>query len=79
MSDIERLEEECDQLRRELLGTQEMLGLVLMSTGPVEVTLELMNHVKQNGWEGRTIGIDQNLQRDTFEFYIAEPESLSEQ
>ena len=44
MSDVEKLEAERDALRRELIGTQEMLAFVLQEVGlPVAVSRESLD------------------------------------
>lgn len=68
MDAVEALETERDNLRRELIGVQEMLALVLYSLGePMVLTKEFI----QNGLpEGAEIRIDENLQEECFVFSL---------
>jgi hypothetical protein len=70
---IELLEEERDQLRRELIATQEMLYQVLLSVGePVVITEEQLTAGVRPGVQ---IGIDHNVEENAFVFYLAEEEN----
>lgn len=66
--EVEQLEEERDALRRELIGTQEMLAFVLQEVGtPVVVTKEAVNTGLP---ENLQIAIDDNAEMDAFVFSI---------
>jgi hypothetical protein len=67
---LEQVIAERDQLRRELIGLQEMLGFVLHSVGgPVVVTHESM----RNGLPpGTVIQIDDDIQTNAFVFSLGE-------
>lgn len=72
MSAVEQLETERDDLRKELRGTHEMLAQVLMAVGhPVQVTKEQL--AKGLG-DGTQIRIDDDLQTESFIFYVETPE-----
>lgn len=63
-------DEEVAQLRRELLGVQEMLFFVLKAIDkPVMVTKESM--VREN-MKDQMINIEDDLQRDAFIFSVSE-------
>jgi len=65
------LEEERDNLRKELRAVQEMLAQVLYSVGePVVVTKENMGNLP----DGTQIMIDDDLQREAFVFSLKVPE-----
>jgi hypothetical protein len=61
-----------EELIRELLGTQQMLGQVLLAVGePVFVTKEsLERQLPKNA----RISIDDNLEAEAFVFYVEVPE-----
>ena len=61
-----------EELIRELLGTQQMLGQVLLAVGePVFVTKEsLERQMPKNA----RISIDDNLEAEAFVFYVEVPE-----
>jgi len=67
------LEEERDALKRELIGTQEMLAFVLKEVGePVVVTKESL----QEGLpEGTQIAIDDDLEAEVFVFSLTQVEN----
>jgi hypothetical protein len=62
-----------EELIRELLGTQQMLGQVLLAVGePVFVTKEsLERQLPKNA----RISIDDNLEAEAFVFYVEVPEN----
>lgn len=66
------LEEERDALRRELIGTQEMLAFVLQAVGePVHVTKEML----VNGIPANTqIAVDEDIENHRFIFSLTEVE-----
>lgn len=65
------LEEERDELRRDLRGTQEMLAHVLVAVGePVEVTKAQLDAKLP---EGTQIAIDDNVELGSFFFYVEFP------
>lgn len=69
---VEALETERDELRRDLRGTQEMLAHVLIAVGePVEVTKE---QLEAGLPEGTQIRIDDNVDMNSFFFYVEVPE-----
>lgn len=61
-----------EELIRELLGTQQMLGQVLLAVGePVFVTKEsLERQLPKNA----RISIDDNLEAESFVFYVEVPD-----
>lgn len=61
-----------EELIRELLGTQQMLGQVLLAVGePVFVTKEsLERQLPKNA----RISIDDNLEAEAFVFYVEVPD-----
>lgn len=61
-----------DELIRELLGTQQMLGQVLLAVGePVYVTKEsLERQLPKNA----RISIDDNMEAEAFVFYVEVPD-----
>ena len=62
------LEAERDELQKELLGTQEMLGQVLAAVGePVTVTKESLT---RGLGKGAQIRIDDRVDLEAFVFYI---------
>ena len=76
MTEVEQrlgaLEEERDALRRELLGTREMLFQVLAAIGePVVVSAEEARKLQGSVQEGYGIVCDYNPEEQAFIFYIA--------
>jgi hypothetical protein len=68
--DVSTLTAENAALTRELRGTQEMLAHVLLAINqPVVVTREL---VERGIPENLRIQIDDNIETDTFTFYIVD-------
>jgi hypothetical protein len=65
------IEEERDALRRELIGTQEMLAFVLQKVGPVVVDKET---IKQGLPKDAAISIDDQLTEGAFVFSLVVPE-----
>lgn len=61
------IEEERDQLRRELLGVQEMLAFVLNETGEVVVT---KNTLAAGLPSDVQIAVDDDVERDAFVFKL---------
>lgn len=69
---VEALETERDELRREVVGLQEMMAQVLQAVGePVEVTKAAL---AKGLPEGSQIRIDDNIEADSFFFYLELPE-----
>lgn len=67
--ELGKLEEERDQLRRELRGVQEMLAVVLREIGePVVVPKEGL----ANGIGNVQIRIDDNIEENAFVFSVEE-------
>lgn len=66
------MSETLDDLRRELLATQEMLAHVLVSAKePVVVTKEQLENKLP---EGTQIRIDDNVETGSFVFYVEFPD-----
>jgi hypothetical protein len=65
------LEEERDALKRELIGTQEMLAFVLQQTGPVVVEKDV---IKKGLPKDAAISIDDQLSESAFVFSLVVPE-----
>ena len=69
---LQVLEEERDALRREVLGTREMLFQVLAAVGePVVVDAESARELKESVQEGYGIVCDYNPEDEAFIFYIS--------
>jgi hypothetical protein len=71
MNREEELEEERDALRRELIGTQELLAFVLQQTGPVVVDKET---IKKGLPKDAVISVDDQLHESAFIFSLVMPE-----
>lgn len=70
MSDVEKLEEERDALRRELIGVQEMLAFVLNQLGdPVVVPKSAL---KAGLPEGTQIAVDDSDDAFVFSLVVSE-------
>lgn len=68
LNPAEQLEIERDQLRRELLGVQEMLAFVLLTVGePVVVTKESLSKGLPPNVQ---IAVDEDLENNAFRFYL---------
>ncbi len=67
------LEEEWDDLRRQLRGTQEMLAMVLATVGePVTVTKKMIDLGLP---DGIGIVVEEDVQDECFIFYLESQES----
>lgn len=64
-------EEKIAELERDLLGVQEMLAFVLITTGPVEVTKAAL---REGLPQDAQINIDDNNQKDVFTFWVGSTE-----
>jgi len=70
---LEQLESERDNLKRELRGVQEMLAFVLYEVGePVVVSKQ---ELKSGLPDGAEIRIDENVSDETFVFSLAVPDA----